>query len=232
MIFSEGKGVSPLFSPINVSGNAFSQLLHSIGKKLPQELETNGSLAKKTVHPVPKKAGNLSLELVFENQKPLQKEKLTVSHHLTNQKAKELSRWESFTLYSGNDSRTSEPTSLKNIWNFFLGESKGTDFFSVHKREKKENLEMVVEPNEKGFTLYVFWKAEDFGPLGILFYYEPEQQNPVHIEFVSHGMEKVGSLSDSPDLKQKLQDLLRDFPQIGSINFEEWNQSSYNGDYR
>lgn len=232
MIFSEGKEVSPLFSPLNVSGNTLFQLLRSIGKQVPQESETNRSLVKKPNNQIQKQTGNLSLEKILGNEKPLPKEKLTVSHHFTNGKAKELSRWESFTKYSGNDSRTSEPTSLKGIWNFFLGESKGTDFLSVHKREKKENLEMVVEPNEKGFTLYVFWKALGFGPLGILFYYEPENQNPVNIEFVGHGKEKEETHSDSPDLKQKLQDLLRDFPQIGSINFEEWNQSSYNGDYR
>ncbi|MCW7504134.1 hypothetical protein [Leptospira paudalimensis] len=224
--------MSPLFSPVNVSGTALSQLLRSIGKPLPQDLETNGSLVKKPIHPIQKQTRNPALGKILGNEKPIPKEKLTVSHHYTNSKAKELSRWETFTKYSGSDSRTSEPTSLKGIWNFFLGESKGTDFLSVHKRERKENLEMVVEPNEKGCTLYVFWKAEGFGPLGILFYYEPENQNPVNIEFVSHGMENDETQSVSPDLKQKLQDLIRDFPQIGSISFEEWNQSSFNGDYR
>ncbi|MCW7462577.1 hypothetical protein [Leptospira limi] len=224
--------MSPLFSPLDVSRNALTQLLRSVGKQVSQELETNRSLAKKPNNQIQNQTRNHALGKILGNEKPLPKEKLTVSHHYTNGKAKELSRWESFTKYSGNDSRTSEPTSLKGIWNFFLGESKGTDFLSVHKREKKENLEMVVEPNEKGCTLYVFWKAEGFGPLGILFYYEQENQNPVNIEFVSHGMEKDETQSVSRDLKQTLQDLIRDFPQIGSINFEEWNQSSYNGDYR
>lgn len=233
MIFSEGKEVSPLFSPLNSSGNALSQFMRSIGKQLPEHVETNGSLAlgSKRKIPIPKESKSIS-PTKTQTESRTHRETTLLTHPFPNQRAKELSRWETFTKQTRNDSQTGETTSNKGIWNYLLSESKEPSFVSYHTREKKENLEMVVEPKDKGFTLYVFWKAEGFGPYGIFFYYQPEETNPVRIEIVTSELDRNSDPTFSLSLKQKLQDLLRVFPQIGDLSFEDWKESSYNGDYR
>lgn len=234
MIFSEGKGVNPLFSPLNPSDPILSQLFRLVGKPI-------ASLSERTM------PSEFLQKTKLESQtSSFRSEKVTGSRNQTlkgmqegvhpnaNPKPKEISRWEAFTQHAtqGPEPQSSDKTTIGTIWNYFLGETKASDCFTYHTHKRKENLTMVVEPNQKGFALYVFWKAEGFGPYGIIFYYEPEKQNPIRIEILSDGVGTIPSFPSRPSLKQMLQDLIRDFPQIGEIHFEVWNDTNFNGDYR
>ncbi|XDD48048.1 hypothetical protein AB3N60_08260 [Leptospira sp. WS39.C2] len=224
--------MSPLFSPFNPTGTSLSQFLRSIGKPILSELETNGRLPPNSNPKIQKQTESISPLKFHPSEKLSLNEMKFVTNQSIHQNTKELSRWEKFTKHSGSDTHSGETSSLKNIWNYLLSESKDPNFVSYHTRERNENVEMVMEPSEKGFTLYVFWKAEGFGPFGILFYYEPDLKKPVRVEFVTHGLEEERTQADSQSLKQRLQELIRDFPQIGEMRFEDWIESSYNGDYR
>lgn len=232
MIFSEGKGVNLLSFPIDPTGNSTSQLIRVVGKPLASDSKGTGPVEFFEKAKFQNQIMPLGREKLSRKRDQILTEKPEVFRFHSHPKAKKISRWEAFAKHVAHETQSSDKSTLGSLWNYFLGESKASDCFCYQNHTHKENLTMAVEPNENGFALYVFWKSEGFGPYGIIFYYEPEKENPIRIEILSEGKEAPLSHPSDPSLKQMLQDLIRDFPQIGGISFGEWDDTNYNGDYR
>lgn len=232
MIFSEGKGVNPLFFQINSSGNHVSLGFPFWGNLSPFRSQAKDRLFEdKTFH-------RPMQVLCVKPTRDLEIKKVDVSEKTPNarpnvsSKAKDLSRWEMFAKHILEEKQTLDMQASKTVWNYFLGQCKCSDWFSYDSDKHKENLQMVVEPNQTGITLYVFWKAEGLGPFGIFFYYEPEKENPIRVELVTESSPDGRNSWEDTNLSKEFLQLLRDFPQLERISFEEWKHSSYNGDYR
>lgn len=140
-------------------------------------------------------------------------------------KAKDPSRWSQW-LAKQSDSRTIEIADLKPIWNYLLGESGFSDLLSYIHPDKKESLQMVVEPKNKGLVLYVFWESKETGAMGIQFHYDPEKDKPILVEITTEqSIQREG-------FSKQLVGLIRDFPQIRSVQIETWLEESFNREYR
>ncbi|MCG6140890.1 hypothetical protein [Leptospira mtsangambouensis] len=124
------------------------------------------------------------------------------------------------------DSKSMEVSDLKPIWNYLLGETGFSDLLSYIDPDAKESLQMVVEPKNKGLVLYVFWESETTGAMGIQFHYDPEKEKPILVQITR---EKP---FQNQNLSQSLANLVRDFPQIRSVQVETWKEETFNGDYR
>lgn len=124
------------------------------------------------------------------------------------------------------DSKSLEVSDLKPIWNYLLGETGFSDLLSYIDPDAKESLQMVVEPKNKGLVLYVFWESETTGAMGIQFHYDPEKEKPILVQITR---EKP---FQNQNLSQSLANLVRDFPQIRSVQVETWKEETFNGDYR
>lgn len=231
MIFSEGKGVNPLY--LQTTDRIFPNLstLLSLGKRTNFDSFLKGSEKDPENSLKAKHNGSFSIEKTPKNNF-----QITRNSEQTDQKfpskTKDLSRWETFVSHSKEDGKVSEVSSLKTLWSYLMGRTQPTDLVSYNFREKKENLHMLVDEYQDQLTLYVFWKAEGFGPFGLFFKYEPDLKNPVHIGVVTTEIGTDKELGNQMGLANQFQNLLRDFPQIGSISFETWDNSPYNGDYR
>ncbi|MBM9589420.1 hypothetical protein JWG41_03115 [Leptospira sp. 201903075] len=140
-------------------------------------------------------------------------------------KPKTLSRWASWTNHQSN-SKTLEITDLKPIWNYLLGETGFSDLLSYIHPDKEESLQMVVEPKNKGLVLYVFWESMETGAMGIQFHYDPEKDKPILVEITTE------QSIQGEEFSKQLAGLIRDFPQIQSVQIETWSESTFNGDYR
>ncbi|WP_208861404.1 hypothetical protein [Leptospira brenneri] len=140
-------------------------------------------------------------------------------------KTKNLSRWASWINHQSTPT-VMEGSDLKPIWNYLLGETGFSDILSyLHPRED-EALQMVVEPKNKGLVLYVFWKSKETGAMGIQFHYDPEKEKPILVEITTE------QSIQGEQFTTKLGSLVRDFPQIQTIQIETWANDSFNGDYR
>jgi hypothetical protein len=224
--------VNPLFFHSNPFGNSNPPFFQSFGKRSPSNQEIKDgmdlSFSKKIL-------GKRKISQATISEKTTSSTKLSdfpLAIQQQKSKTNDLSRWETFVIRQKDDQQTNDLSSQKTLWNYLLGESPLTDFVSLFTKEQKENLQMVAEENQTGFTLYLFWKAEGFGPFGIFFHFEPQNEKSVRIKFVTEPMGEERESSNLTSLQHKIHLLLRDFPQIGSISFEDWEQSSFNGDYR
>lgn len=231
MIFSEGKGVNPLY--LQTTDRIFPNLstLLSLGKRTNfdsflkgSEKDPENSLKAKQIGPHP-------IDIRQNNKSQISKNSERIELKFPS-KTKVLSRWETFVSHSKEDGKTSDVSSMKTLWSYLMGRTQPTDLVSYHLGEKKENLQMLVDNNQDELTLYVFWKAEGFGPFGLFFTYEPDLKNPVQIGVVTSESGSEKDLRNHTELAMQFQNLLRDFPQIGSISFETWEDSPFNGDYR
>ncbi|MGE8719839.1 hypothetical protein ACO2KH_00760 [Leptospira terpstrae] len=144
---------------------------------------------------------------------------------LIHSKPKELARWATWIDHQSS-SRTMETKDLKPIWNYLLGESGFSDLLSFIFPDQKESFQMVVEPKNKGLVLYVFWESKETGAMGIQFHYDPEKEKPILLEITTEQSIQGENFSKS------LAGLVRDFPQIQSVQIETWSDESFNGDYR
>lgn len=124
------------------------------------------------------------------------------------------------------DSKTIEVSDLKPLWNYLLGETGFTDLLSYIHPDAKESLQMIVEPKNKGLVLYVFWESKETGAMGIQFHYDPEKEKPILVQLTTERSFQGESFTKS------FVDLIRDFPQIRSVQMETWKEDSFNGDYR
>lgn len=124
------------------------------------------------------------------------------------------------------DSKTIEVSDLKTLWNYLLGETGFSDFLSYIDPDAKESLQMVVEPKNKGLVLYVFWESKETGAMGIQFHYDPEREKPILVQLTTERS------FQGEDFTKSFVGLVRDFPQIRSVQMETWKDGSFNGDYR
>lgn len=85
---------------------------------------------------------------------------------------------------------------------------------------------MVVEPRNKGLVLYVFWESIETGAMGIQFHCDPEKDKPILVEITTE------QSIQGEEFSKQLAGLVRDFPQIQSVQIETWSEMSFNGDYR
>lgn len=140
-------------------------------------------------------------------------------------KPKTLSRWASWTAHQSS-ANSVEVTDLKPVWNYLLGETGFSDLLSYIHPDKKDSLQMVVEPKNKGLVLYVFWESKETGAMGIQFHYHPEKDKPILVEITTE------QTIQGEGFSKQLAGLIRDFPQIQSVQIEIWSDLSFNGDYR
>lgn len=124
------------------------------------------------------------------------------------------------------DSKTIEVSDLKTLWNYLLGETGFSDFLSYIDPDAKESLQMVVEPKNNGLVLYVFWECKEIGAMGIQFHYDPEREKPILVQLTTERS------FQGEDFTKSFVGLVRDFPQIRSVQIETWKDESFNGDYR
>ncbi|PJZ82536.1 hypothetical protein [Leptospira meyeri] len=124
------------------------------------------------------------------------------------------------------DSKTIEVSDLKTLWNYLLGETGFSDLLSYIDPDAKESLQMVVEPKNKGLVLYVFWECKEIGAMGIQFHYDPEREKPILVQLTTERS------FQGEDFTKSFVGLIRDFPQIRSVQMETWKDESFNGDYR
>ncbi|MCW7481766.1 hypothetical protein [Leptospira kanakyensis] len=140
-------------------------------------------------------------------------------------KPKTVSRWASFIGHQSS-SKQVEVADLKPIWNYLLGETGFSDLLSYIHPDSKESLQMVVEPKNKGLVLYVFWESKETGAMGIQFHYDPEKEKPIFVQLTTERS------FQGEDFTKSFVGLIRDFPQIRSVQMETWKEESFNGDYR
>ncbi|TGM56734.1 hypothetical protein [Leptospira vanthielii] len=140
-------------------------------------------------------------------------------------KVKDPSRWVHW-MAKQSDSSATEIADLKLLWNYLLGETGFSDLLSYIHPDKKESLQMVVEPKNKGLVLYVFWESKETGAMGIQFHYDPEKEKPILVEITTE------QSIQGEEFSKQLTNLIRDFPQIQSVQIETWSEVSFNGDYR
>lgn len=145
--------------------------------------------------------------------------------HVIHSKPKELARWATWIDHQSS-LKTMETKDLKPIWTYLLGESGFSDLLSFIFPDQKESFQMVVEPKNKGLVLYVFWESKETGAMGIQFHYDLEKQKPILVEITTEQSIQGENFSKS------LAGLVRDFPQIQSVQIETWSDQSFNGDYR
>ncbi|MCG6145537.1 hypothetical protein [Leptospira bandrabouensis] len=145
--------------------------------------------------------------------------------HLGVRKAENRFRWSQW-ISTQSESKTFEVSELKPIWNYLLGETGFTDLLSFLDPEANEFLQMVVEPKNKGLVLYVFWESKETGAMGIQFHYDPEKEKPVIVHITTE------TSLENESIRKSLLGLVRDFPQIQSVQIETWNEDAFNGDYR
>ncbi|TGL90548.1 hypothetical protein EHQ68_03730 [Leptospira congkakensis] len=134
-------------------------------------------------------------------------------------------RWAQW-MAAQSDSKTLEVSDLKPLWNYLLGETGFSDLISYIDPDAKESLQMVVEPKNKGLVLYVFWESKETGAMGIQFHYDPEKEKPILVQLTTERS------FQGEDFTKSFVGLIRDFPQIRSVQMETWKEESFNGDYR
>ncbi|MCW7492216.1 hypothetical protein ND861_06055 [Leptospira sp. 2 VSF19] len=124
------------------------------------------------------------------------------------------------------DSKSVDVSDLKPLWNYLLGETGFSDLLSYIDPDAKESLQMVVEPKNKGLVLYVYWESKETGAMGIQFHYDPEKEKPIFVQLTTERS------FQGEDFTKSFANLIRDFPQIRSVQMEIWKDESFNGDYR
>lgn len=192
----------------------FSKETNKSGQRL---LPLEGSYPKSKMNATQTNDGNRMISLLAKGSDPELQTNI--------RKVENRFRWSQW-ISAQSESKTIEVSELKPLWNYLLGETGFTDLLSFLDPEAKEFLQMVVEPKNKGLVLYVFWESQGTGAMGIQFHYDPEKEKPVLVHITTE------TYLESESFRKSLFGLVRDFPQIQSVQIVTWNEDSFNGDYR